>query len=156
MDDAFRIYVDQLRDGHIEHLDEEFSPEMMEITDAELQFQQPIKVTGEAYLAEDELVLHLDINTQAVIPCAICNDPVTVDVSLEGIYYTVPDEELTSGIYDYRESLREMILLETPRFAECEGKCPQRKEVQKYLREEGASDDRLPPDEGQKPFAHLK
>ena len=156
MNDAFKIYVDQLRDGHIEHLEEEFSPELMEVKEADLKYQKPIKISGEAYLAEDELVLHLDIDTQALLPCTICNEPVLVDISIKGIYHTASFEEVKSGIYDCREILREMILLETPRFAECKGKCPQRKEIQKYLKKEGASDDRLPPEEGQKPFAHLK
>lgn len=155
MNEAFKIYVDQLRDGHIEQLSEEFSPEFMEVQDEDLRYLSPIRVTGEAYLAEHELVLHLNIETQATLACAICNEPVEVDVSIKGIYHTAPFEEIKSGIYYYSDILRETILLETPRFAECQGECPQRKEIKKYLKE-GASDDRLPPEEGQRPFAHLK
>jgi uncharacterized metal-binding protein YceD (DUF177 family) len=154
MDDAFKIYVDQLRDGHIEQLNEEFSPEFMGIQEEDLRYLKPISVTGEAYLAESDLVLHLNIETQAVIPCTICNEPVDVDISIKGVYHTAPFEEIKSGLYFYRDILRESILLETPRFAECEGKCPQRKEIQKYLKEEGA--DKPPQDTGQQPFAHLE
>lgn len=156
MDEAFKIYADQLRNGHIEQLDEKLAPDFMEIQDEDLTFLQPIEVTGEAYIADQELILHLNVYTQATIPCAICNEPVLVDVSLDGFYHAVPYEELKSGIYDYRHILREAILLETPRFGECEGKCPKRKEIQKYLKKEGAIDDQSPPEEGQQPFAHLK
>lgn len=156
MDEGFKIYVDQLRNGHIEQIDELFTPEFMEICDDDLQFQQPVKVEGEAYLAENDLVLHLNIDTQAVIACAICNEPVIVDISIKGHYHTVPQEETKSGIYFFRDILRETILLETPGFVECEGKCPKRKEIQKYLKTEGDSDHNQPPEEGQRPFAHLK
>lgn len=156
MNDAYKIYVDQLRDGHTEQLNEEFPPDLMETNEQDLKFLSPIKVSGEAYLAEHELVLHLDIETKAVIPCTICNEPVSVDVSVQGIYHAAPFEEIKSGIYVFTDVVREAILLETPRFAECEGKCPERKEIAKYLREEEASNNRLPPEEGQRPFANLK
>lgn len=156
MNEAFKIYVDQLRDGHTEQLDEEFSPKLMNVQDEDLKYLKPIKVSGEAYMADGDLVLHLNIETQAVLPCTICNKPVDVDIAIEGVYHTATLEETKSGIYLYDDVVRESILLETPRFAECEGSCPQRKEIQKYLRKEGASDDRPPPEEGQRPFAHLK
>lgn len=155
MTDAFKIYVDQLRDGHTELLDEEFSPELMEVEEDELRYLKPIKVSGETYLAEHELVLHLNIETEATIPCAICNEPASVKILLEGVYHAVPYEEIKSGIYVFKDLIRESLLLETPRFAECEGRCPRRKEVEKFLKEE-ASNDRQPPEEGQKPFANLK
>lgn len=156
MNDAFKIYVDQLRHGHTEHLEEEFPSHVMDVEEKELKFFQPIKIEGEAYLAEDELILHLNIETSAQILCSICNEPVEVPISLQGIYHTVPLEECKSGIFLYQDVIREAILVETPRFAECKGSCPKRKEFKKYLRKEGVSDDYLPPEEGQKPFAHLE
>lgn len=155
MEDEFKIYVDQLRDGDVEHISEAFSPAFLDISEKEVQFLQPVEVSGEAYLADDQLVLHLDIRTEVIVPCAICNEPVSLPLEIRNFYHMASSEEIKTGIYVYKEILREAILLETPSFAECEGKCPKRQEIQKYLKKEGASDGKLPPEEGHKPFAHL-
>ena len=55
--------------------------------------------------------------------------------------------------YNFKNLLRETILLEVPSFAECEGgSCPKRKEYNKYLKE---SSNEQSEDEGYQPFADL-
>ncbi len=97
----------------------------------------------------------MDINTVAILPCAICNGPADVAIAIKGFYYAVPLNEIKGAIYDFREILRESVLLEVPILAEChQGKCPQRKSVEKYLKKEsttGSKED----DEGYKPFADI-
>jgi uncharacterized metal-binding protein YceD (DUF177 family) len=154
-DDRFRIFVEQLRDGHTEEIDETFTPDFLEINERELSFTHPVKVRGQVYLADDMLVLHLDVNTIATIPCAICNSPADVGIAIEGLYHAVSMEEIKGAIYDFREILRETVLLEVPILAEChQGKCPQRKSLEKYFKKEGAPGSEAD-EEGYKPFAGL-
>lgn len=155
MDERFKIYVEQLRDGHIEKLAETFEPAILEVQDADLFFADPVEMHGDAYLADDMLVMHVAASTYANIPCRICNEPVKVKVGFEGFYHAVPLDEVKGGIYNYHPVLRETLLLEVPPLAEChQGKCPQRKTLQKYLKKESAPGEKEVED-GYQPFADL-
>lgn len=153
MDDAFKIYVEQLRDGHEEKIHETFDPGFLDINEPDLRFDQPVELEGVAYLAEHELVLHWDIKAEAVVSCSICNEPVKVPLHIQNFYYSEPLAEIKSGVYNFKDLLRETILLEVPSFAECEGSCPRRKEYHKYFKEPSSqpSDE----EEGYQPFADL-
>ncbi len=155
MDDAFRIYVEQLRDGHIEDIHEKFSPEFLDVNEKELSFEDEVSVEGKAYLAEDVLILSFAVATLAKMPCAVCNRPVKTPVEIKDFYHAEPLEEIKTGVFNFKEVLREMILLDTPRFAECEqGNCPSRKEIAKYLKKPSAEDENPEnEEEGYHPFA---
>jgi DUF177 domain-containing protein len=151
MDDAFKIYVEQLRNGEIEKLEETFAPDFLDVQEKELSFPEPVTLSGEAYLASEDLILHLDVSFVVQLPCVICNKPVREEIAIKGAYQTIPLSQVKSGIFNFRELLREMILLETPHFAECEGgRCPERKAIAKYLKETSSSEE-----EGYQPFADL-
>lgn len=154
-DDRFRIFVEQLRDGSTEEIDETLSPDFLDIHERELAFSKPVTVRGQVYLAEEMLVFHLDIYTVATIPCAICNGPADIAIAIEGFYHAVPLSEIKGAIYDFREILRESILLEVPILAEChQGRCPQRESLEKYFKKEGAPGSKEDED-GYRPFAGL-
>lgn len=151
MDDQFKIYVEQLREGQERRIDESLDPSFMEIEEPALVFKNPIIVKGKTYLAEKELVIHWNIDAEAFIPCSICNDMTAIPIHLKNIYHTEPVDEIKGGIFNFKELLRTTILLETPAFVEChDGHCPQRKELEKFIKQ--ASDHEA---EGQKPFADL-
>jgi len=155
IDDRFRVFVEQLRNGHIQEIDEVFSTEFLDLNERDLSFKNPVTVKGQIYLAEEMLILHLTIHAVATIPCAICNGPADVEINVNGFYHAVPLEEIKGAIYDFREILRETILLEVPILAEChQGKCPQRKTLEKYLKNEGAPGAKED-EEGYRPFAGL-
>jgi len=140
--DRYKIFVEQLRDGHSEALDESFAPEFLDVNERDLKFTDPVAIQGEAYLADDTLVLHVDLKTYATIPCSICNEPVKTPVDIKG------------GIYNFQEILRETILLETPALSECnQGKCPQRKALEQYLKKESSEGKGGQAEEGYRPFA---
>lgn len=155
IDDRFRIFVEQLKQGHKREIDEEFTPDFLEIREKDLSFSKPIAVKGEAYLADNVLVLHLDVHTTAAMRCTICSEPTDVDIAIKGFYHAVPLVEIKGAIYDFREMLREEILLQVPMLAEChQGKCPQRKSLEKFFKKAsspGAKED----EEGYRPFADL-
>ncbi len=152
MDDRFKIYVEQLRDGHTEQISEVFSPAFLEVQEDNLRYVEDVSVRGEAYLADDDLILNVSIQTSAQLPCIICNEPVAVPIHIEGFYHAEPLANIKSGIFNYKDVLREDVILETPKFAECQGKCPQRKVMAKYFSKETEGPNQ---EEGYHPFSDL-
>lgn len=153
MDDLFKIYIEQLRNGHEEKIHEQFQPDFLEIVDPELVFDQPVELDGVAYLAEQELVFNWEIKTSAVIPCSVCNEPVRVPIVISNFYTSESLADIKTGVYNFKNLLRETILLEVPSFVECEGECPKRKDLKKYLKE--PSNHSNEEEEGFHPFADL-
>lgn len=150
MDDTFKIFVDQLRDGHVELIDETLDPSFIDLHDPDLTFQDPVRVEGEAYMADDDFVMRLDVETSALVPCAICNTMIAVPMEIRDAYIIVPRKDIKTAIFNFKEPLREQIVLDAPKHAECNGKCPRRKEIAKYLKEssedpEDDSNDRYHP-----------
>ncbi len=152
MEDLFKIYVDRLRDGQEIKIEERVSPDFLEIREPDLAFQKNIEVKGVAYLAENELILNLSILAEALVACSICNEKVPIGIKIENFYYAKPLSEIKSSIFNFKDLLRETILLEVPAFAECnQGNCPKRKEIEKFLKLPANESD----EEGYQPFADL-
>lgn len=155
--DEFKIYVEQLRDGRVEKINAAFDPEFLGIQEKELAYRNPIVVQGQAYLANDTLVIHCTIKTFAIIPCSICNEPVKVEISINNFYHAEPLSEISTGVFDLQEAIRQAVVLETPAFAECNsGKCEARSQIKKYLKSAESSGKDADGNEGYHPFADLK
>ncbi len=69
--DPFKIYIDRLREGQTYAINEIVPPDFLDINEKELSFIQPITINGEAYLADQDLVIKLGATAVAVIPCTI-------------------------------------------------------------------------------------
>ena len=155
MDSEFKIYVDRLRDGKVEKIDLSFLPDFLDVIEQDLSFNTDVQVQGEVYIANDELVFHLDIGTKGVIPCSICNEPVEVGIYVKGLYHLESLQNVKAGIFDMKSLIRENVLLETPAFAEChQGNCPKRREFKKYLKNSSSEEPDVEP-EGYQPFTNL-
>ncbi len=132
--DQLKIYVDRLKNGESLKIEEVLSPDFLEIDEDDLHFKDPVRLTGEAYLSNDHLIIHLNIGTTALLPCSICNTPVQIPISVKNIYLTQPLEEIKGAIYDITNEVRESILIQTPLFAECsKGNCPERENLKNFL-----------------------
>lgn len=155
--EKFKIYVDRLKNGKVEHFDETCYPDFLEQNDEDLSYNRPVSFKGEVYIVQKELVMHFDIQTLATVRCTICNDPVEVPVTLQNVYHIEPLENIKSGIFIFTEVLREVILLEAPRFIECSGgKCKNREMYSGYMSQDhegGAGGDDK--DDGYHPFTDL-
>lgn len=137
MENQFLIWIDRLKGGQKQKIDESFDSAFLEIQEKELQLGFPVKVTGEAYLSDDELILHLNAKTRAMMPCAICNQMIPIDLAIRDFYHAQPICEIGGAIFDYREPLREALLIELPGYVECnKGNCPDRQSIAPYLRSE--------------------
>jgi len=154
--DVFKIYVDRLDDGKVEKIDEEVSSEFLEVCEKSLKFSEKVKVGGQVYLADDYLVLKFSFDLKAFLPCSICNEQVSIAISRGDMYNSEPLSEVSGGVFDYGPLLRELILLEVPQFIECagsDGRCPCRKEIEKFLKKPAVSKD---VEESYHPFADLR
>lgn len=134
MDDTFRIFVHRLKDGHQEHIKENLEPEFLDIHEAALSFKTPVFLKGSAEVADEMLVLMLTVETEATMPCAICNKDVQVKISIPHFCYTERLSNIKGSVFDFREVLREEILLHLPFTVECNlGNCPERGALAKYF-----------------------
>lgn len=132
--DSFKIYVDRIREGREELISESLSPLFMDLDEKELQFTHTVQVSGRAYLAGEELVLELNASTKALLPCSVCNHQKEFLVTVPKMQHLVPLKEVKGGIFDFSSFLRESILLEIPRFPECDqGICKNRENLAPYL-----------------------
>lgn len=155
MEDGFNIYIERLREGHIEEISESFSSDFLNESPNEYRFEKPIQVTGQAYLAGDQLVIHLTLEAIVLIPCRICNEFTPLDIKVQEMYDGIPVESIKSGVYCIRQLIQEAMMLQLPEFYEChQGNCPEREKLKKYLKAKPSKDnDDL---EGYQPFKELK
>ncbi|HSW86372.1 MAG TPA: hypothetical protein VLG49_02610 [Rhabdochlamydiaceae bacterium] len=136
MTSTLKIYIDRLKDGHAEKIDETISSEVLDVQEEDLAFSGQISISGHAYLAEDHLIINLKIDSRALLPCAVCNKTVEVPIVLDHVYLTKPLCELPS-VFNYTDEIREAILLQVPSFIECShGKCPERESISKYFKKQ--------------------
>lgn len=154
MDDAFKIFVEQLRDGRTETLHEVFPPDFLGVKEKDLFFAKEVTVDGQAYLAEDTLIMHCILKAYAMIPCVICNEPVEIEIVVDNFYHAEILNEIKGDVFNFSSVVRDAILLETPGLAEChQGHCPERKNIKKYLKSSEQKAGHL--EDGYRPFADL-
>ena len=133
--EEFKIYIDRLKGGHTVRLDGSFDQTFLGIDEPELKFHKPVVVSGEAYLTDDHLVIHLTASTTAEMPCAICNAMIQTKLATKDFYHTEPLSDIPAAVFDLSEPLREALLIELPRTVECnEGRCPSREVLQPFMR----------------------
>jgi predicted SprT family Zn-dependent metalloprotease len=53
-----KIYIDRLKDGKLEKLSASVPTAFLDTHDAELSFQDTLTLSGEAYIANDHLILN--------------------------------------------------------------------------------------------------
>lgn len=138
---SFQIEIDRLKGGKVIKIEESFDPSFLKIDEQELQFPHPVTVSGEAYLTDADLILSLKAKTKALLPCAICNKMIEKELKVDQITHAEPISEIPSHIFDFSELLREDLLIELPKYIECnQGKCPERTTVAPYLRSKERKD----------------
>lgn len=153
---TLKIFIERLRDGKTQSIAEDLNPSFMDVKEQDLLFEQPIHVHGEAYLAEDWLIVKLTIETQAKLYCAVCNEPFNFAIKIQEMMHEEPLENSRDAAFDLIPLVRETILLEIPFLPQCGTlKCNNRQEVEKYLKKEKHSPDADMPVNGHKPFQDL-
>ena len=143
MKDDFIIYIDRLKDGQVEKIDLELSPVFMEIHEKDLAFNDTVQIEGSFYTTPDHLIGNLQVNTNLMMPCSICDETFSIPICVDNYYITEPLENIPSGLYYPQDGIREAILLETPSFYECNnGQCPCRKELATILGQKNKTEEK--------------
>ncbi len=133
MTDSLTLYLARLQGGEVEQINTELPTSSLQPHEGELIFDGPVQVKGQAYVAGDELVLHLSIGAKASMPCRVCNEGAMVKIVVKDLYHTVELSQCPSAVLDLAPVIRELVLLEVPAFVECTGGCAKREELDKYL-----------------------
>ena len=134
MKKQFPIYIDRLREGRVEHISQEISPELLDISDDEIDCVKPVLVKGEAYLAEDFLLVSVSLVAEVILHCSVCNEPFAFTIELPKIDQEVPLDEIHDAVFDLLPLLREVLLVEIPFYPQCGGQeCKNRKDIEKYF-----------------------
>ncbi len=128
-----KIFIDRLKQGKEVIIEETLKGACL-VDDPELTFPPNVEVSGRAYLANAYLVVRLELQATAILPCKICNANVPVAISIKNFHHIKPIAKIPSSVYDCLEEVRQAILLETPNFAECrQGNCLERKALGRYF-----------------------
>ncbi len=132
----FHILIDRLKGGQTHKIDLNESPAFLGPDEPELKFHRPVFVKGEAYLTDDHLIIHLKAETRIQMPCAVCNEMIEIELKVDDFYHAEPISEIRGAIFDFQGALRESLLIELPRTAECGGKCKERESIAPYIKSE--------------------
>jgi uncharacterized metal-binding protein YceD (DUF177 family) len=147
------ISVSQLQRGAVVPFTVEAPASLLELEEEEVVPLETVKISGRAYLLEQDLIAHFDAETKVKMPCAICNEWVTVPLKVTESVQTIPTSEVGFNGYDLAPLVREELILALPQFVECnEGNCPKRKELKKSR---AKSSNNQEGEEGYHPFAGL-
>ncbi|MBN1914404.1 MAG: hypothetical protein JW769_00750 [Parachlamydiales bacterium] len=136
MKDLCKIYIDRLKEDKTEILRQDVSSDFLAIQEKELRFTPTVFVHIEALIQDDLLILQLNAQATAIMPCAVCNTMTEHPLTVKNILITVPLEKITNSIYDCSEDLREALLLEIPITTECNRNCSERNNLKKFLNKE--------------------
>lgn len=133
----FVILIDRLKGQANHKIDLKVEPAFLGPEEDELKFSHPVTVKGEAYMTDAHLILHLNAATVIQMPCSVCNEMIDVDLKIDNFYHTEPVEDIKGAIFDFREALREALLIELPRTVECNGgKCSERESIKPFMKPE--------------------
>ena len=133
MGNPFKILVDRLKNEKEQHIQESVDVSFLGVDEPTLHYEGVVKVDGTVQLQHQEVLLNLNVEAQAHTPCTICTEDVTVDVKIKHFITSYHLDEVKSETLDYSSAIRDCILLETPKFAECMNNCSKRGELKTYL-----------------------
>lgn len=101
-----------------------------------------------AYITDGHLLLNFDASCDITLPCKICNEDTKIAISLVKQTHLESLEEIKKGVYDASMCIRNAILLLIPDFAECNGNCPEREFVNKFLKKKDSQTETYQPFQG--------
>lgn len=138
-----KVYIDRLKEGAIEKFSGDIPSSFLDLIDKDLVCDHPVHVKGDAYLANDHLIVNLELKATVKIPCSICNQMTEISLHVPDFTHAEPISLIKGSIFDLSELIREDILIQIPQFVECnQGNCPERETIKKFLKkkkEDGTS-----------------
>ncbi len=138
MKEKLKVYIERIRDGASDEINETLQPKFMDVNEKELAFEKPITLIGEAYVTDDYLIVTLSIKTEVELVCAVCNEPFSFDVAIDNMMHEEPLEGIKDASFDLLPLVRENILLSIPFYPQCGlTSCKNRDAIEPYLKKAG-------------------
>ena len=109
-----KVYLSDVRGGKEKSIDLILPSSFIEVDESDLKFEDPVLIKGKFSLTRDHLVICLSIETSCSIPCSICNESVSVGVTIPKLCHAEEIEKIKGSLYDGAPLVREAILLEVP------------------------------------------
>ncbi len=155
MKENLKVYIDRMRDGETEEVDETLEPSFMDIHEKEMRFEDPVTLEGEAYVTDDWLIVRLSIQTKVHLICSVCNEPFEFEIDIQNMVHDEPLENIRDASFDLLPLVRESVLLAVPFYPQCGiDVCSKRHEIEPFLKKDGSSDEE-PEEHGHNPFKDL-
>ena len=132
--EELELYIDRFKAGEYKDFSLLAKPAIMESADNEASFEKDLIIKGSATIANDHLILNIAIDTDFINYCTICNEPITHPLHIKENHMAFSLKKMKSGVFSLKETIRELVFLNLPRFSECEGNCPERAAIDKYLK----------------------
>jgi uncharacterized protein len=110
----------------------------LEDAEDEITFESPVRIEGEAFRQDDDVVMTLVVSVGATFTCGRCLDPVPATLNsrfqiqyrpvAERPAFLADEEEIglgyyEAGIIDIREDIRRYLMLEVPLWPVCSEDC---------------------------------
>lgn len=136
LDQNFIINTDRLRKSKELKVKVNFkaSSDFLRLEESDVDFGETVEVQGEVYIVDDQLIIHFDVLATVVSACRVCNGNAEAEIRIKSLYHAEDLSEIRGPYFDFGAVLREEILLELPRFVECnQGSCPERELIKPYL-----------------------
>ncbi len=141
MDKPFCLYIDRLREGHTEVLNEQIQAKNFHDDCGEVRFKEDVRVAGKAYVTDDYLIIDCKISTNVEVSCTICNEYFSLPIAIDCMHEEAL-EDIKGSVYCYLGMIQEEIFLGIPYFLQCgKTKCQNREEIEKYLHKKTISQD---------------
>lgn len=155
MKEHVKVYVERIRDGEMESIEETLAPRFMDIHEQEMRFEDSVHIAGEAYVTDDWLIIQLAIQTKVHLICSVCNEPFVLDIDIPDMVHDEPLENIRDASFDLLPLVRESILLAVPFYPQCGiTTCNRRHEIEPFLKKEGDVEEAAE-EHGHNPFKDL-
>lgn len=137
MKENVKIYVDRIRDGEAEAIQEQLTPLFMDIHEDEMRFHDTVSLEGTAYVTDDWLILRLNVHTTVELTCSVCNSKFNFEIAITDLMHEEPLENIRDKTFDLLPVVRENVLLAVPFYPQCGiTSCLHRKEIEPYLKKD--------------------
>lgn len=137
MDHPFKVSLSRLQKEERIALSEHVEEDFLEVHERDLDYADPLDLTGSIELAGSAVLIKFSLCTTAKTPCIICGKPVKIEVNLNDVCHAEPLENIREEIFDFSAIIRDLVLTETRAYAECQGGCPERESLGQYLKSDG-------------------
>lgn len=135
MSSDLNITLDHLRSGKIQKFNDHIDQDFLEISNEDISFCSKLNIVGQAYLADNFLIMNLSLKIDCLIPCKICNIGQKHTINISNFYHSTSLDEIDNQVFNPLDVIKEVILAEAPNLCECnDNNCPERKHIKKYLK----------------------